>query len=306
MCARTSARVGSCHHDCPRLALCRPSGELNHGRHYLVPARPSGPVPPPPARPRRRRVLLGACTGLLVGARVTKGAGETTATAMEAQRLPPILQPASCQIAPVCARRMTSTGLWAPTPQDPVHEPKGVTRDKHGGEGTGDRHQRKDAVEPSQCAPAHSALPLIIGWESCSRGHVGFAARNSCRSAAMKKQPNASVPNGNGWPPSRRIAPASPMRTHSRGGAPWRRAARASAPTAAIQPSDPTMLRANGGPNAGQSLTTSKTPSCCTAERSRALRIASPVAIPATASYALKKTRKTPIPTRVTHALARP
>jgi DNA-binding FadR family transcriptional regulator len=40
------------------------------------------------------------------------------------------------------------------------------------------------------------------------------------------------------------------------------------------------MLRANGGPTAGQSFTTSNTPSCCTGDRSRASRIASPVAIP--------------------------
>src|SRR5215207_1925397 len=57
------------------------------------------------------------------------------------------------------------TGLLDGAPEcrrGTVHEPKGVTRDKHGEEGTGDRHQRKDAVEPSQCAPAHSALPSSL------------------------------------------------------------------------------------------------------------------------------------------------
>jgi hypothetical protein len=53
---------------------------------------------------------------------------------------------------------------------------------------------------------------------------------------------------------------ASPMRIHSRRGARWRRAARARAASAATQPSVPMMLSANGGPTAGHSLTTSKTP----------------------------------------------
>ena len=75
---------------------------------------------------------------------------------------------------------------------------------------------------------------------------------------------------------------------------------------ATTQPSVPTMLRMNGGPTAGQSSTTSNTPCCCMGERSRAVRIASPVPMPASVSYALKNTRKTPIPRRVAIAAARP
>ena len=149
----------------------------------------------------------------------------------------------------------------------------GTISESHSNENTATIPSSSTEAEPV-CACAQRLAAQ--GWLRELLARSCLAARNSCRGAAMKKQPNASVPNGNGWPPSRRIAPASPMRRHSRGGAPWRRAARARAPTAAIQPSDPTMLRANGGPNAGQSWTTSKTPSCCTAERSRALRIASP------------------------------
>ena len=43
-------------------------------------------------------------------ARVTTGAGESTATAMEAQGLPPILQPASCQIGRASCRER----VWIP------------------------------------------------------------------------------------------------------------------------------------------------------------------------------------------------
>ena len=99
----------------------------------------------------------------------------------------------------------------------------------------------------------------------------------------MKKQPNASVPGGNGWPAQQEhgseqdedpLAARRPLA-----------ASRESESTDRDHPPTvPTMLSTNGGPTAGQLLTTSKTPSCCTAERSRALRIASPVPIPATAS----------------------
>jgi hypothetical protein len=54
------------------------------------------------------------------------------------------------------------------------------------------------------------------------------------------------------------------------------------------------MLNANGARGPGQSWTAAKTPSCWVGDRSRAFRIASPVPIPASVSYALKKTRKRP------------
>jgi hypothetical protein len=83
-----------------------------------------------------------------------------------------------------CARVSTGT----------VHEPKGVTRDKHGEEGTGDRHQRnvRRRAEPVRAfAQRLAAPPWLREWIArlCGPSRSELVQERTDEEAAERKGP---------------------------------------------------------------------------------------------------------------------